>query len=523
MSTKINESLHELIRYLSKSEKRYFKIVSSRHTIGEENNYIVLFDYLEKQEVYSEEALFKHFEGEAFLNKFSVTKKRLYDHIMNALDAFHTGASVDAQIYKMLHGADILYNKSLYEQSRRQLRSAERLALKHDKYNLLSEISFKQKRLAESMGLSNQEEIDLIMKNDLIFHERSLTYDKFWNLKSKLFTLLSSKGVSRTKEDLVQFKEIIDDLLKTTRKKELYFDTQYLYNHIYSAYYFATGSFEDCYKHLKENLALFETRKEMIEEQPNRYFSILTNAIFVGTRLNCNQEAQVMLKKLKQMPTDYVLNSNEDLNIKLFSSTNSIELTILTLKGDLKEALKLVPVIEEGLRLYDDKITANRKAFLHFKIATIYFIAGDMHTALKWINRILNDSSLDKQEDILSFSQIMSLLIHFEMKNENLVPYALRSTQRFLKTRNRLYDFENVFLKFLNKANKTKDVFKQETLFENLYEEIAHFKEDSLQSVAFEYFDFILWAEAKMKNISFQELIKTKFSSKAKNAKKSLA
>lgn len=514
MSAKIKESLHELIKYLSKSEKRYFKILSSRHTIGEENNYILLFDYLEQQEEYDEEALFKYFEGEAFLNKFSVTKKRLYDHILNALDAFHTGASVDAQIYRLLHGADILYNKSLYEQSRRQLRSAEKLAIKHDKYNLLSEISFKQKRLLESRGASGQEELDAILKNDLLFHERSLTYDKLWNLKGRLFSLLASKGVSRTQEDLVQFKDIIDDLLKTKRKKELYFDTQYLYNHIYSAYYFATGSFAECYQYLKENLLLLESHKEVIEEQPNRYFSVLTNAIFVATRLHKHREAQQLLKKLKMLPVEYALNSNEDLKIKLFSSTNSIELTILTMKGDLKEALKLVPVIESGLQLYDEKITAGRKAFLHFKIATVYFISGDMHTALKWINRILNDSSLDRQEDILSFSQIMSLLIHFEMKNEDLIPYALRSTLRFLKSRNRLYDFENLFLKFLNRTSRAQDVFMRETLFEELYHEIAHFKDDSLQSVAFEYFDFMLWAEAKMKRTSFQELIRNNYNQK---------
>ena len=514
MSTKVNEALHELIKYLSKSEKRYFKVISSRHTIGEENNYILLFDYLEQQDFYDEEKLFAHFKGEAFLNKFSVTKKRLYDHILTALDAFHASASIDAQIYKLIHSAEILYNKSLYEQSKRQLRSAEKLAAKHDKFNLLSEISLHKKRLIESSGNVDQLEIEHIFKNDLDFHEKSLTYDKFWNLKSRLFTILASKGISRTQEDLVQFKSIIDDLLSTTEQKELYFDTQYLYNHIYSAYYFAIGDFEDCYQYLLQNITLFESKREIIEEQPNRYFSILTNAIFVSTRLKLNQEAQLLLKKLKELPQNYNLSTNEDLNIKLFSSTNSIEISILTLKGDFKTALKLIPLIEEGLRLYDDKITPNRKAFLSFKIATIYFISNDMHAALHWINRILNDSMLDKQEDIVSFSQIMSLLIHFEMKNENLIPYALKSTQRFLKSRNRLYEFETTFLKFLNKVNKTKDFFKQETLFEELYGELALLKEDHLQGLALEYFDFMLWAEAKMKNQSFQELVQIKYSTK---------
>jgi hypothetical protein len=203
--------------------------------------------------------------------------------------------------------------------------------------------------------------------------------------------------------------------------------------------------------------------------------------------------------------------TNEDLKIKLFSSIYSIELTILTLKGDFNQALKLIPLIQEGLRLYDDKLTPSRKAFLHFKIAIVYFITDDFHAALKWINQILNDSSIDSQEDIVAFAQIVSLLIHFEMKNESLLPYAMKGVLRYLKARNRMYSFESIFLKFIHKVNKTKDIFQQETLFEELYSEISFLKEDHLQALAFEYFDFILWAEAKMKRISLPELIQTKY------------
>ena len=145
MSTKVKEGLFELIKALSKSEKRYFKLLSSRHTIGEENNYVRLFDFIDKQEVYDEEHLFREFKGEAFLHRFSITKKRLYDHILNALDAFYASSSIDAQLFKQIHSADILYTKSLYDQCGRILRSAEKLAEKHEKYALLTEIRRKQK------------------------------------------------------------------------------------------------------------------------------------------------------------------------------------------------------------------------------------------------------------------------------------------------------------------------------------------------------------------------------------------
>lgn len=38
MSNKASDSLHRLIKSLTKPEKRYFKVFSSRHVIGDQNN-----------------------------------------------------------------------------------------------------------------------------------------------------------------------------------------------------------------------------------------------------------------------------------------------------------------------------------------------------------------------------------------------------------------------------------------------------------------------------------------------------
>lgn len=510
MSNKVKDTLHELIRYMSKSEKRYFKIMSSRHTIGEENNYITLFDFIESQKEYDEDAIFTHFKGEAFLNKFSITKKRLYDHIINALDNFHSSHSADSQIYRLLNGAEILYQKSLYSQSLKQLKSAEKIALKHHKFNLLSEINLKQKRVYESQGMLDTDVLSKLLESDLDYHQKSLTYDKFWNLKSRLFALLSSRGISRSENDLIQFKAIIDELLKSAKKSQLYFDSQYLYNHIYSAYYFATNCFSDCYAYLNENIKLLEQTPDAIEDQPNRYLSVLTNAMYVAFRLEKQDELKHLQQKLKELAQTPALQNNEDLQIKLFSSIHSIDLTILMMRGELNQAADLIPVIENGLLLYDEKITDHRRAFLNFKIACIYFAKNQFQVALKWINKILNDSNLDHQEDIVSFSHLLSLLIHFEMKNDSIIQYVLRNTQRYLKSRNRLYEFETYFLKFINKMSKKSSEIEREELWSELYNELALQQDDQLKRVAFEYFDFITWAEAKAQRKSFEQLIRQK-------------
>ncbi|MES2588917.1 MAG: hypothetical protein V4622_08055 [Bacteroidota bacterium] len=510
MSNYTKETLHELIKYMSKSEKRYFKVLSSRHTIGEENNYILLFDFIESQEEYNEEAIFSHFKGEAFLNKFSITKKRLYDHLISALDNFHSSNSPDAQIYKLLNSADILYQKSLYHQSLKQLKSAEKIAVKNHKYNLLSEINLKVKRIYESQGNLDSNEINKLLLQDEEYHQKSLTYDKFWNLKSKLFSLLSSKGISRSEEDLIEFKKIIEKLLESSKKSELYFDSHYLYNHIYSAYYFATNSFEDCYIYLTANIELMENTEDVLQDQVNRYLSVLTNAIYVASRLSKKDDLLILQKKLKSLSLIEKHKNNEDFQIKLFSSIYSIELTTLCIQGKIQEALQLIPLIESGMMLYAEKITEIRKAFLQFKIASVYFLTGEFHTALKWLNKILNDSTIDNQEDIVSFSHLLSLLIHFEMKNDDFIPYVLKNTQRYLKSRNRIYEFETNFLKFVTKMCKISNEIQREELWNELYTKLISYEDPNLKRVAFEYFDFITWAESKSQRKSYQSLVKDK-------------
>lgn len=508
---KKKESIFELIKSLTKSEKRYFKLASSRHTIGDENNYIVLFDFIVKQDSYDENLIFDHFKGASFLNKFAITKKRLYDHILDSLNLFHSGSSVDAQLYKMLHSADILYNKSLYNQCKDILRSAEKIAEKNNRFNLLLEISKKQKRLIENKGYSEISQNDLthIFDKDKHIHNQSFTYTKLWNSKSQLFQLLAQKGVSRSAEDMRHFQAIIDDL-NTIHQEHFYFDTHYLFHHIYSAYYFAINDFENCLHHLIININYFEKEHQHIINQPNNYFSILTNAIFVSEKLGNYKQANQLLEKLKRLPTVINMDNNEDLQIKLFSSINSLEISTLTLRGEFKKAEKLITSIDKGLLFYDEKISTPRRAFLEFKIAVVYLSLNKYTESLQWINKILNNNQLDQKEDIVTFTQLLDLLVHFEINNTQLLPYALKRTQRFLRSRNRLFSFEKVFLQFISKLNKSTDLIEKESIWEDLYNELATIQDDAFDSVALEYFDFKTWAESKFKRKPFAELVKMK-------------
>lgn len=116
MSKKTSEHLHALVHSLTPHEKRYFKIYATRHVIEKNNVHIQVFDAVDEQKTYDEQTILDRFKGEKFVKRFAVTKSRLYELILKSLHAYHASSSVDAELKKMLHMAEILYKKTLYRQ-----------------------------------------------------------------------------------------------------------------------------------------------------------------------------------------------------------------------------------------------------------------------------------------------------------------------------------------------------------------------------------------------------------------------
>src|SRR6185295_10831635 len=128
MSKPTSDHLFRLIKTLTKAEKRYFKLFASRHTIGEKNDTLILFEAIDAQEVYDEKKLMHFFKQPTFQNRPAIAKARLYETVLQSLDAYHADSSVDVEIRKLLHYTEILFKKSLYDESYKMLAKAKRLA-----------------------------------------------------------------------------------------------------------------------------------------------------------------------------------------------------------------------------------------------------------------------------------------------------------------------------------------------------------------------------------------------------------
>jgi hypothetical protein len=85
MANVASDALFVLIKSLSKSEKRYFRL----QPMAEDGQHRLLFDAIEKLTEYDEEKLFKILKGTPIADGLSIAKNRLYHTLLKSLASFH--------------------------------------------------------------------------------------------------------------------------------------------------------------------------------------------------------------------------------------------------------------------------------------------------------------------------------------------------------------------------------------------------------------------------------------------------
>lgn len=510
MSNKASDQLHRLIHSMSKPEKRYFKVHSSRNSPEEENNYQVLFDAIDRQVEYNEEKLLKKFAEKAFVHRFSISKNRLYNAILRSLDAFHISGSTEAQLHRQIHSASILYNKSLYDQSLKILEGAKKIATRHELLPILCEIHHWEKRILEKNqyeDIEDSSQLETIVIKDRELIQELSAIDELWHIKSQVFHLLYRQGKARNAQETAAFKSIIDQTVKQASSLAKGTEATYLQNHIYSAYHFGLGEYDKCYPYLSKNLELIEANPLFFTNEPSTWLSVLTNAMYVGMRLGKWKESFRLMDKLRAYRDQPELIQNEDVQVRLFGIGCSAELALFAQSGEFEMGVALVPAIEVGLKKYEGLLSSVRIAHFCFNTAVCYFGLGRYQESMKWLNRLLNEIPIDKTRDLHCMAQVLSLVVHMELGNDRLLPYSLRSTQRFLETRRKVYGVEEILLRFVGDSLKKRQGSSAVARYQQLADELAPLKIDSYERNAFEFFDFHAWAVSKSTGKKYRELL----------------
>ena len=125
MSKDQSTGLFRLIKGLSRSEKRYFKLFASKEGDSFDKKFIRLFDIMDQQSSYSEAEILQKEPGFK-RQQMSNLKAHLYKRILQSLRMFDNSNVRDIRIREYIDHAQILYNRSHYDQCANMLQKAKK-------------------------------------------------------------------------------------------------------------------------------------------------------------------------------------------------------------------------------------------------------------------------------------------------------------------------------------------------------------------------------------------------------------
>ncbi|HYG17222.1 MAG TPA: hypothetical protein VEC12_15805, partial [Bacteroidia bacterium] len=172
------DSLFVLVKSLGSSEKRYFRLMCS----SEKANYLQLFEAVDNQDEYDEQALKQKFKGRKFISQLHVTKNYLRKLILKSLRDYHNGISPDAEVKECLRNAEILFNKELYTLCKSELKRAEEVALHHELNSPLVEVYTWQRRLEQQLNPHNYTVFAELLKKQEEAVCKQANNNKYWQL-----------------------------------------------------------------------------------------------------------------------------------------------------------------------------------------------------------------------------------------------------------------------------------------------------------------------------------------------------
>ncbi|MBL7891161.1 MAG: hypothetical protein JNL63_00915 [Bacteroidia bacterium] len=511
MSKPSSDYLFQLVKSLSKSEKRSFKLYASRINSREEKKHLLLFDLLDKQKIYDEVQVLKK---EKTLNpaQLSNMKAHLYQQILQVLKLSNSGQVIDMQIRDMIDYAQLLFNKCLYKQCVKMIDKAKKIAIQSDRSILLMDLLELEKNVvSQTIESNNVNRVNGIVDETEHVAESIKNINIFSNLSIKLNSYYSNMGFIRNKKDFDDVQNFFNSSLPAYKEEKLSFHEKLYLYFSYVGYYFFIQDFTSGYRYAKKWVRLFDENPEMIVPKLEMYIKGINNMMVAQFKLLNYREFAETNKKLQAIPAIPGIKITDHVRMILFKYSYVNAINLYYMRGDFKGGISLVSDLEEGLEKFVSRLNKHSLIIFYYKIACLYFGNDNYKKALVWLNKIINSKDVDLRQDIHSFSRILNLICHYELGHAELVEYQLKSTYRFLLKRGNLGKFQKIILGFMKKL--THNTANERALimaFRNLKRELLPLVDSPYDKKAFIYFDIISWLESKIEKRPVQEIIREK-------------
>ncbi len=484
--------LFDLVKTLTKSEKRYLKVQSG----SGEKDYLQLLDALLAQKTFNEEKLITDNKGANFLKHLAVNKRYLYELLLKSLTNFGK-KKLEDQISEKITATNVLIEKGLYLAAFRELKKGKKIAEAYEFYPQQIILCSIEKQLLTQRQFKMQEEqaLQQIFETEVNCLKQLQNTNEYWYLFQKVaqfqirYQKIQNPEQQKQAETLTQSPKFHNLSLATNFKSKFYF---YQAN---ATYQFMMGNVEKAYEINSQFLDMMEAAPHFLRLYGERYLATLNNMLIDSLIIGKYDILEAGIHRLEMTLERPEFKSIKNIEARVFRQRYLLLINWSLSQQDFEKALEWIPKIEEGLAQFGNKIAKHNRITFYYLVAYLLFQNGKFDQALKWNNLLLNDPKENVVKEIFYFARILNLLLHFELNNYTLLESLLQSTPKYLKPRRAIYATEKALFRFLKKLLNCVDKKEKNKLIKDFKQEILVLFELPAEKRVFSYLDLRLWVK----------------------------
>ncbi len=502
------DNLFILIKTLTRSEKRQFKLYATRLELNAEAKFLQLFDIMDKMKTYNEEDILK--SKIVTKSQLSNLKAHLYKQILISLRMNPLNQNIRLVIREQLDFATILYHKGLFKQSLKILDKTKTLALNYEEKNLAYEI-IELEKVIESQYITRSDinRADQLVKQSKDINRKNVLTSRLSNLSLMLYNIMLKKGYAKSAEEINDITLLFNKQMPKYNIANMEFREKLWLYKTYLWYYFLIQDLINVYKYAQKWVNLFKDYPEMIKTNPVWYIKGVNSLLEVTFLLNYKSVFDATMSEFEHVTQGdtIVKNDNNVILISLTRYTHQINMCFLS--NEFQKGLQLIDGIENILIKYTDKIDNHHVMVLYYKIACLYFGLEQYHNTIYYLSLIINNRKEHVKEELMCFAKVLNLISHYEADLDDKLEYQLKSTYAFLLKMDSLQQVQKEMISFIKNISKAfpNEIKKElKTLHEKLYPLQFH----PYEKRAFYYLDVLSWIESKLENRTIMEIINDK-------------
>lgn len=453
-------NVFKLLNSLSKNEKGYIKKYSKIFVNTENSKLKIYYTIIEKMKVFDEIKLKKELEKHGGVSLFKNIKNTLFHQLLEDLMLLKISQSNSKNYFIEHLKLNYLFEKGMYDLTLDYYKSLDRT--REESSSIMANYMYTTFQYYHTFLLGNVKEIDpeLVQRMDIAFDEIAIYKHLLKAVANYQYTKIQSQKLSKENQ-LKIYKEFHDQYLihipKNFQSKTIKLISTYYT--LFLDYSRQVDDHESYNYYAKSFYGIFDTQEKRIQHNHSFANSILD---FANTLVLKNDP---LLYEILEDFEIFVFQTKHSNNLS-YLKTMFFQISINSYIGlnDKIALKKLVTKYQTEIKNMNFELITKTIIGTNLLFLTSFFVLKKYKETNTFLEILLSKKSKETAPEYYYAARLIDIMIHFELKNMDSLPYFIKNLKADILGFKTLTDQEIEIFRILSKLSKETDLKKSKLM-----------------------------------------------------------